>query len=95
MPEPVVEPLGGHEYLVHLLQDGDAVETVVRASPAFLADVAPPGVAESQVISATMAYLLSKQRADELPGQLDLEDVAAAYAGFADSLKSWLNRQPP
>jgi hypothetical protein len=45
---------------------------------------------ETRIIEATAAYLIARQRADDLPPQLDLDDVAAAYDGFEDDLRRQL-----
>jgi hypothetical protein len=34
-----------------------------------------------------MAYLTARQRPDDLPKQLDLDDIIAAYDGYLDDLR--------
>lgn len=43
------------------------------------------------MVRATVAFLLQRQRLDELPPQADLEDVAAAYPDFEDALRAALD----
>lgn len=88
---PTVEPLGGHAYLVSGQQDGTAVEVRVVVDPAFLATLEVDGGEEARAVEATVGYLLGHQRLDELPPQLYLEDVAAAYADFAEHLQGRLS----
>ena len=46
-----------------------------------------PTTHEAQVAAATVRYLLSRQEAFDLPGELDLEDIIAAYADFTDVIR--------
>jgi hypothetical protein len=86
-----VEPLGAHRYLVLAREGEDVVELVVDASPALIARLAGGDATaepeESRIIEATAAFLIARQRADDLPPEIDLEDVAAAYDGFEDELR--------
>ena len=45
------------------------------------------GVDEQRIIQAAAGFLLERQRADELPGKVDLDDVVAAYDGFIDEMR--------
>lgn len=88
---PIIEPLGDHDYLVRFMQDDDAVEIEIRATPAIVASIAGADADETRVIAATAAYLIERQSADELPGQLDLDDVLAAYDGYVEDLHDRLS----
>jgi hypothetical protein len=83
---PGIEALGDHDYLVRVAQDEELVTIRMRATPEVVARIAGPGADETRVVAATMAYLTARQRPDDLPKQLDLEDVIAAYDGYLDDL---------
>ena len=83
---PHVEALGDHHYLIHVRQGEDIVEVRVHATPAVVARIASVETDETRIIEATAAYLIARQRADDLPAVLDLDDVAAAYEGYVDDI---------
>lgn len=88
MPDqPQVEALGAHRYLVRALAGEDMVEVEVHANPAVVARITGEPTDEARVVEATAAYLIARQRADDLPQELDLEDVIAAYDGFEEELR--------
>jgi hypothetical protein len=92
MPENLtIQTVGEHRYLVRTQQDEDAVEILVRASPTMVARLTQGGADEIRVIEATIAYLTDRQRADDLPPQIDLDEMAAAYEGFEGDLQRQLN----
>lgn len=79
-----------HTYLVRGRQDDEPVEVRVVVDPLVVERLgAGPGDDEA-VVAATITFLLEHQRLDELPPQLDLEDVDAAYDGFAEHLRTHL-----
>ena len=91
MSDPAsVEPFGEHYFLVRGEESGDAVATRFYVDPGFMERLEVPGATEAEVVRASMSYLLDHQRIDELPPQLDLDDVAAAYDGFEDHLRATL-----
>lgn len=83
---PRIEALGDHDYLVRVDQDDELVTIRMRATPEVVARIAGPDADETRVVAATIAYLIARQRPDELPGQLDLDDIIAAYDGYLDDL---------
>lgn len=85
-----VEYLGEHRYLVRARQGEDVVEIVVYASPVVIARLAAAEIDEARIVEATAAFLFTRQRPDDLPPQLDLEDVAAAYDGFEEDVSQRL-----
>ncbi|BBX35670.1 hypothetical protein MMAG44476_11479 [Mycolicibacterium mageritense DSM 44476 = CIP 104973] len=93
-PEPRIEALGDHEYLVHISMDDDIVTVRVRATPQVVADIAGDGADDTAVVLATIAYLTARQRADDLPQELDLDDVIAAYDDYVDKLRDTLRNRP-
>jgi hypothetical protein len=87
--QPHVEALGEHTYLIRVLEGEDTIEIRVHASPAVLAGL-PEGTDENRLVEVTAAYLIGRQRADDLPPTLDLDDVAAAYDGYLDEIAAQL-----
>jgi hypothetical protein len=77
--EPRIEALGDHDYRVSVAMDDDVVSIRVRATPDVVARVGGTHADEARVVAATMAFLTARQGADDLPQQLDLDDVVAAY----------------
>ncbi len=59
----------------------------VHADPAVVAQIADD---EQRVVEATAAYLIARQSADDLPEQVDLDTVAAAYDGYIEDLHQQL-----
>jgi|GEM_PF-1578191 len=93
-----VEDLGDHRYQVHLDPHDSAdgpVEVVIQARPAVLARFASDRCSETAVVAGTVAYLLTHQNPEDLPAQVDLEDVAAAYDDFPAELRRWLDSSGP
>lgn len=94
--EPTAEALDDHSYLLHLPDpDGSAVDVRVYASPDVLDRLGVDPGDEPRVVQATAAYLLARQRADELPAFLELDDVAAAYEGYVEDLRDRLGTGGP
>ncbi|NLG21902.1 MAG: hypothetical protein GX555_10815 [Actinomycetales bacterium] len=85
-----VEDLGTHTFLVHGTEHGDRVDVEVGLDPSFIDGLGLSGVPDEHIVDATVAYLLEHQRLDELPAEVDLEVVAAAYDDFADRLRTGL-----
>jgi hypothetical protein len=84
---PTLESLGDHDYLVRFQQDEGAVVVVIHADPAVVEQIAED---EQRVVAATAAYLIARQSADDLPEQVDLDAVAAAYDGYVEDLRRQL-----
>lgn len=85
---PEIEALGDHDYLVCVGQDDERVTIRMRATPEVVAHIAGPDTDETRVIAATMAFLTARQRPDELPEQLDLDDIIAAYDDYLDDVRN-------
>lgn len=88
---PGIEALGDHDYLVRMDQGEELVTIRMRATPEVVARIAGPDADETRVVAATIAYLIARQRPDELPEQLDLDDIMAAYDGYLDDLHSQID----
>lgn len=85
-----IESLGDHDYLARVPLGEDVVTIRIRATPEVVAQIAGPEADEAGVVTATVAYLTARQGPDDLPGQLDLDDVVAAYAGYVDYMRNRL-----
>ncbi|GAB3024263.1 hypothetical protein [Mycobacterium bourgelatii] len=83
-----IEALGDHEYLIRVAQDDDLVTIEMRANPEVVDRIAGPDADEARVVATTVDYLIARQRPDELPGQLDLDDVMAAYDDYLSELQN-------
>jgi uncharacterized protein YqiB (DUF1249 family) len=90
--QPALEALGDHDYLVRFQQDEDTVVVSVHADPAVVVRIADD---EQRVVEATVAYLIARQSADDLPEQVDLDAVAAAYDGYVEDLHRQLRHGVP
>ncbi len=85
--QPILEALGDHDYLIRFHDREDTVVVRLYADPAVVAQIADD---EQQVVEATAAYLIARQNAEDLPEQIDLDAVAAAYDTYIDDLRSEL-----
>jgi hypothetical protein len=88
--QPALEALDDHDYLVRFEQDGDTVVVRMHADPIVVAQIAED---EQRVVEATAAYLIARQSAEDLPEQVDLDTVAAAYDSYVEDLHRLLT--PP
>lgn len=82
-----IETGGEHAYLVHVHDPDEQITIELRISEEAARDLDAPTTHEAQVAAATVRYLLSRQEAFDLPGELDLEDIIAAYADFTDVIR--------
>lgn len=87
--QPTLEELGDHDYLLRFTQDDDTPVVVrVYADPTVVAQIAAD---ETRVVAATADYLIARQSLEDLPEQVDLDEVAAAYDDYVAELHSRLN----
>ncbi|MCP2323088.1 hypothetical protein HDA40_001595 [Hamadaea flava] len=84
MAETQIEELDDGRHLVEIPHEDGPVTILVRASPAVTDLFAADG---TRVVTATVEYLLARQRPDDLPPQLDIEDVLAAYDDFEGEIR--------
>ncbi|HEX3288395.1 MAG TPA: hypothetical protein VHT50_27940 [Mycobacterium sp.] len=82
-----VENLGEHRFLLSRFEGDELVEIEIYANPTAVERIGLDGVDEERIIQAAAGFLLERQRADELPGKVDLDDVVAAYDGFIDEMR--------
>lgn len=88
---PALESLGDHDYLVRFQQDADTVVVRMHADPGVVEQIADD---EQRVVEATAAFLIARQSPDDLPEQVDLDAVAAAYDDFIGDLHRQLTPPP-
>lgn len=88
-----VEEIRDHHYLVRGEEDGDTMETQFVVDPDALEQLGVPDAPAEDVVRVTAEYLLQRQRQDDLPTRVDIEDVAAAYEDFAHELREGLARR--
>jgi hypothetical protein len=82
-----IESTGDHVYLIRVGMDGEAIEVTLHADAETVARLAVEGADEQTIVEATAAYLIRRQRPDDLPPSLDLADVAAAYEDWVDDMR--------
>ena len=83
--QPQVEDLGQHNYLVRVVEGEDTIEIRMHASRETVACM-PADTDERRLVEVTAAFLFGRQRADDLPASLDLDDVAAAYDDYVTEI---------
>lgn len=85
-----VEELRDHYYLVRAGVDDTTAETRFFLDPAALDGLGLAGADPLEVVRVTAAFLLERQRIDDLPTQVEMEDVAAAYPDCVEALREQL-----
>ena len=88
-----IESTGDHRYLIRLRVNEETVEVIFTADPETVSRLAVEGADEWRIVKETTAYLIRRQRPDDLPPSLDLADVAAAYEDWFDDMRTAL-REP-
>ncbi len=89
--QPHIESLGEHNYLVRVPEGEEIIEIRMHASPGVIGRL-PADTDEHRLVEATATYLIERQRADDLPATLDLDDVAAAYDDYLTEIGSRLHQ---
>lgn len=90
-PPLQIEQSGEHEYLVRVTEAENEVQFLIRAAPSVLAQLGFQAAQEAQVVTATAAFLLRRQLAEDLPDVVELDDVAARYDDYLDELTKGLS----
>jgi hypothetical protein len=85
---PRIEDVGDHRFLVTMAAEDETVQIEVYVDPAVLDSVGVAPTDEQRLVYAAFVFLLERQRADELPSQLALDEVAAVYDGFLDDVRA-------
>ena len=83
-----IEPQGEHQYVVRLGNGADVVESWVRVTPEILDQLGATEEDEERLVHRTVAFLLRYQDAADFPAVVELEDVLAAYDGYAAAMAS-------
>ncbi|WP_157695506.1 hypothetical protein [Nakamurella panacisegetis] len=81
-----IQALDGQTYLASVTDEEATVDIRISVSAAGLERIGMAAGDEPRIVRETLAYLLDRQRADELPDTLDLEDVIAAYDDYTDDI---------
>ena len=81
-----VEPQGEHEYVVRLHSGGNVVESWVRVTPEIRDQLGATEAGEERLVHRTVTFLLRYQDAADFPAVVELEDVLAAYGGYAAAM---------
>lgn len=89
---PRFEVLSEHRYSVAAVEDDQEVAIIVEITPEVLEWIEGHGFEEGAVVEAAIGYLTERQRVDELPTKLFLEDVDAAYDDFRATITSRLKQ---
>ncbi|MEU6283218.1 hypothetical protein [Streptomyces sp. NPDC047028] len=62
-----IEPMGDHDYLVHLRYSGGVIESRFQASPAVVDELDAAEADEQRVIEETALYLAERQSVVDFP----------------------------
>ncbi len=89
---PQIEATGDHHYLVTGHHQDDTVQIDIYASPEFMERLGVRRGTETDVVAQVLGFLLKHQAIDELPPQLDLEEVSAAYDGVEEQVRDGILR---
>ena len=81
-----IQELDGQTYLASITDEETTVDIRITVTPAGLERIGMAAGDQPRIVRETLQYLLERQRADELPDTLDLEDVAAAYDDYIDDI---------
>ncbi len=90
MQDWTIEALGPDTYLVHGTEHGDQVDVQVLVDADIVEQAGLTNVPQERIVQATMTFLVEHQRLDELPAEVELLTVAAAYENFVTQLRSRL-----
>jgi len=82
-----IEADGEHAYLIRVHDVDDEITIELRLGEDAARDLDVDGRREGQVAAATVRYLLTRQEAFDLPSELDIEDIVAAYPDFTEVIR--------
>lgn len=82
-----IEADGEHAYLIQIHDVDDEITIELRLGEDATRDLDVEEIHEGQVVAATVRYLLGRQEAFDLPSELDIEDIMAAYPDFTDVIR--------
>lgn len=78
---------GEHAYLIKVHDVDDEITIELRLGEDAARDLDVEGTQEGQLAAATVRYLLARQEAFDLPSELDIEDIMAAYPDFTEVIR--------
>jgi len=81
-----ITPQGNHEYVVRT----GGVESRITVTPDVLNEVSATEADEPALVEASLAWLLERQPAADLPPLIDLDDIAAAYEDYVPDMEQKL-----
>jgi hypothetical protein len=83
-----IQELDGSVYLASIRDDDEELTEIrVSVSRNVMERLGTAAGDERRVVQDTLAFLLDRQHADELPDTLDLEDVVAAYDDYLEDMR--------
>lgn len=82
-----IEADGEHTYLIHVHDVDDEITIALRLGEDAARNLGIEERQDGQVAAVTIHYLLARQEAFDLPVELDIEDIIAAYPDFADVIR--------
>ena len=85
---------GEHVYLIQVHDVDDETTIELRLSEDAARDLDVEATQEGQVAAATVRYLLARQEAFDLPSELDIEDIMAAYPDFTEVIRGEVGALP-
>lgn len=89
-----IEAGGEHVFVILVHDPDDEIMIKLSLGEEAVHDLDVDGTHEPQIAAATVRYLLSRQEAFDLPGELDLEDIVAAYADFSEVIRREVGTLP-
>ncbi|GAA1877891.1 hypothetical protein [Streptantibioticus ferralitis] len=82
-----IRPLGGHEYLLRTRSTNQMVETRLQLTDDDLEQLGVASADEARVVAATTEYLAEREPELDMPGLLDLHDIAETHQDFPERLR--------
>jgi hypothetical protein len=89
-----IEADGEHAYLIQVHDADDEITIELRLDERAARDLEVEGTQEGQVAAAAVRYLLARQEAFDLPSELDMEDIMAAYPDFTEVIRREVGALP-
>lgn len=82
-----IDAVDEHLYLARVRDSDDEFTFQLRLTDDIVDDLGGDVTNEDQVVTAIVAYLLSRQAAFDLPDQIEVQDVPAAYPDFIEIVR--------
>jgi hypothetical protein len=88
-----IELVNDNEYAVRSESEGQAVESLFRTDPDYLESIGLADTDGKRVVEETARFLAEHQPMIDFPPVVDLEDIAAAYEDYPQSLRNRLGME--